>query len=180
MKRKVGAMAVVALLATGAWLLTASLGRSAAPKAGIEKLADAIAKTGKPNAKQAADIAKNNDLDEVMGLFKPPKPGGKGGLPILPKGIESGLGGLAKKGTTKPADVAKAAAIIQAIAEVSKNYKSTSGSKDPASWSKFAQDMQKAGKDLEAAAKAKNNARIKVAAGNIQAACNSCHEKFRD
>lgn len=177
MKRPIRAMALAGLLAAAAWLLTTSLGRSAEPKDGVEKLAKDIGDGGKPDAKKAADIAKNNELEDVMRLFKPVAK--KGLNPLGPKGIELSLIDLAKNGKARPAaGAAKAADIIQAIAEVSKNYKAA-GAKDPAAWSKYAEDMQKASQDLRKAARANNAAQIKIAANNIQSACTNCHEKFR-
>lgn len=183
MKRQVRAMALVALLAVAAWLLMTNLGRSAdddkAVKDNIMKIADGVAKGGKVDEAKAADFAKKDvELEAVMHLFKPPAK--KGVAALGPKGIELGLVDLSKKGSTKTEDVTKAAAVIQAIAAVAKGYKGKEpGSKNPGKWTQYSDEMQKAGKDLQDAADAKDNAKMKTAATNVINACTKCHEEFR-
>jgi hypothetical protein len=58
--------------------------------------------------------------------------------------------------------------------------KTKMGEKDPKEWVKWCEDMEKYGKELAEAAKAKNADKVKTAATNLYSTCNNCHTIFRD
>lgn len=174
-------------LGLGMWLVTISATHSAAAdgdlKSAIDKLAD-----GKGSA---ADIAKKNELGEVMHLFKLRTKkgwgvGGKAGA-ITPDGIEAKLMGLGKNANA--ADVKKNADAYEqmakrtaAIAKVTDAHapKEKKAGKDPKDWKKFADEMKEQSDELAKAAKAGDAAKVKAAANKVVGACNECHTIFRD
>src|SRR5262245_15460973 len=94
------------VLGLALWLMGAGDTQSAdadpQPKAQTDKQAKA------PDAKAAADVAKKNEMGEVMHLFKLRTKGGVGAGPaagaITPDGIEAKIMGLGKK-PLSPADL---------------------------------------------------------------------------
>lgn len=158
----------------------------------LGKLAEAVEKNDAAAIKTQGDALKKFDLLPVMKQLKLRANGGIGigkeGT-ITPDGIEAKLIGVARKGLTageldkQGADVAKAAYIMAAIAEFSKDkspVKKKMGDKDPAVWAKLSVDMAKQAKELGDAAKAKDGAKLKTAAANLNSSCNTCHGIFRD
>jgi len=165
------------------------------PAAVIDKIAATLDK-GEADAakKQSEALAKKIEgVGDVMDLFKPRKPDGKGGLgvgdkpgDIKPDGIEKKIMELGKTELKKDAAGKEAVAIAQlanrsaAVGHVAEARSKDEGKKDPKSWQKWSQDMQEASQDLAKAAKAKDTAKIKTAANKLNATCNDCHAKFRD
>jgi hypothetical protein len=159
----------------------------------LVKMADAIEQSNQAEAKKQADALKKYELLPIMKQLKLRANGGIGIGPqpgsISPDGIEAKLIGMARK--PLPAaqlmkegdDLAKAAYIMAAIAEIAKDrcpVKQKVGDKDPKDWVKWSEDMHKLSKDVAAAAKAKDPAKLKTVAANLNSNCNSCHTVFRD
>jgi hypothetical protein len=153
-------------------------------KAAVLKLADAVEKNDDAAVKKLVDELKKQDLEDVMTLMKPPT---KKGLDVVKEGIETKIIALAKK----PAgDVLKNAAayekmgnIIAGIAEVASvkcPVDKKQGEKDPKDWANWVKEMKEGGKELAAAAKAKDAKKVNAAAKKINGACSSCHGVFRD
>jgi hypothetical protein len=188
------------LLALGAWSIAAGHANPADEAAGVrgevQKVADALAKGETEQAKKtAADIAKANELEEVMSLMQPrransKKPvfgvGSKAGA-ITPDGIESKIMALAKKVDAKQLDKESAALVemasrVQAIAEIAsaKAPEKDEGQKKKKDWLEWTAEMQKSAKELADAAKDKQAAQVKAAAVKLNSTCNNCHGVFRD
>ncbi len=81
-------------------------------------------------------------------------------------------------------DLAKAAEISRAVAEVTElyanQYKDDNGKKNPAKWKEFTEKMRKGADELSKAAKGNSGAAIQKAAGNLSASCTECHGVFRN
>ena len=134
------------------------------------------------------------DLDPIMHSFKPRARGGIGFGPMVgfvppnEDGLESKLISLAKK-PLSPADATRlesaisvAAHQILAIAMVSDSKwpENKDKSKSKEKWAEFNTIMKDSAKDLAAAAKSKNSAKIKSSASSLNRSCNECHTAFRD
>jgi hypothetical protein len=188
-----------ATLALGMWFLTAA-GRTSAADEGevkgeILKLADVVANgDGAAAKKQAEEIGKKAEVEEIMGLFKLRTKKGLGiGAPGLVKanedGIEAKVMALGKrapaaKDLAKEAQaVEKAGYVAAAVAEVIEGkcpVDKKQGDKDPAEWKKWTKEMKSHALDLASAYKAKDGPMIKKAATSLNSVCNSCHSVFRD
>jgi cytochrome c556 len=191
----------IATLALATLLLIAAGSGSAADdekeakeiQAAVRKLADAVEQNNAAEVKKQAAALQKYDLLPVMKQLKLRANGGMGigekpGT-VTPDGIEAKLIGMARKGLApaelgkQGADIARAAYIMAAIGEVAKDkspVKKKMGEKDPKDWAKWSEDMAKFGKELGDATKAKDAAKVKTAAANLNSSCNSCHGIFRD
>jgi hypothetical protein len=193
------------LLATGAalailgiWFLANPGNGSAADDKDVRddvlKVAEALEKKDAPGArKQAEAVAKKNELEDVMGLFRLRTKKGLGVGPtagvVKPDGIEAKIMALGKQplrgsqlDTEAPALV-QSAYVAAAIAEIARDkcpVDKKQGDKDPASWRNWTNDLEKASMDLAAAAEKKDAASIKTAANKMNSTCNACHAVFRD
>ncbi len=196
------------ILFMGAWFLAGAGSGNAADnkdlKGAIGKVADAMEKKDFHNAKkQAETIAKENELEDVMNLFKfrartiegqtridkramgiGPKPGA-----INPDGIEAQVITLAmnepaqKELDDHSGDFARAAYVAAAVAEVASRkcpVEKKEKKKDPKDWQNWTENLRQASLELAEAAKAKKLAEVKKAAGKMNAICTSCHKVFRD
>jgi soluble cytochrome b562 len=199
------ALAGLTVLALAGWLLTGSLPRTAADdkdkekerekaqqeqRATVDKLADAVAKGAKDEiAKQANAIAKDSDLDDVMGTLGTKVQGGFGfpGKTINPQpdGIELKLKSMYEKPASAKevqadADAfARMAAQIAAVAEVAplKPPKAVGKNKDYGQW---AQDMRSAADELAKAANDKKEKDVEKAVKKLYQTCSDCHKKYKD
>ena len=54
------------------------------------------------------------------------------------------------------------------------------GTKDPAKWKEWSQDMFKGSQDLIGALKKKDPKAVKEAANKLNGTCNECHSDFKD
>ncbi len=159
----------------------------------IFKIADALQNKDADGAKrQAQALAKANELDAVMDLFKlrTKKGVGIGETPnaIMPDGIEQKIINLAKKKLPqkqldKEADsLVRAAYIAAAISEVArlKVPEKDDGMKKKKDWIDWSEGLSKSALDLADAAKSKNPDKVKSAATTVNSNCNNCHGVFRD
>jgi cytochrome c556 len=192
----------VITLAAGIGLLAIAGGGSAAdddPKAKeireyVLKLAEAMEKNNAAEIKAQTDALKKYDLLPIMKQLKLRDNGGIGigqkGT-ITPDGIEAKLINLARNRPPlmKPQlekeskDLAKAAYIMAAIAEVAKDkcpVKKKMGDKDPKDWAQWSEEMSKFSKELAKAAEAKDVDKVKTTSAKLNGACNACHGVFRD
>jgi Cytochrome C' len=190
----------IVALAASIWFLAVAGSGSAAkddPKAKeiqgiVLKLAEAIEKDNAAEIKKQTAELQKHELLGIMKMLKLRANGGIGvGQPgaVTPDGIEAKLINISRKPMPGPqagkegADLAKAAYIMAAIAEVSKTMcpvKKKTGDKDPKEWEKWNDEMSKYSRDLAKAAQAKNANQIKDAAAKLNSSCNSCHGVFRD
>jgi cytochrome c556 len=189
-----------AVLSLAIGLLAASSGGAADDKADlrstVQKIADAIAQNNADQAKKMAeDVAKSNDLEDVMHLMSKRDPAGKakvfgvGKKPgaVQPDGIEAKVQNLAKPKSQKQidqesADLVDMAYRIAAIAEIAhaKPPEKEDAKKKKKDWMEWSGDMKKAAVQLADAAKTKKPAEVKTAAAKLNTACNACHGVFRD
>jgi hypothetical protein len=160
----------------------------------IQKLADDVGKKDWASlGKASSDVAKNNELEDVMNLLKLRRPGAKVvGLgigpnagKITPDGIEAKIISLKSKPMAigEQADLIRMAEITAAVAATAThqcNVDSKMGKKDPALWKTFTRDMYDSSQDLIKALKTKNIVGVKSAANKLSTTCSSCHEIFRD
>jgi cytochrome c556 len=182
-------------LALGIWLCTASVGAADDDKDAIFKVVALVKKGDMDAAKtEAAAVAKKvSDLEDVMRGFKLRKAKGWGVGPkadaIKPDGIEAQFaqGALTKGPGSKTAVKENDAFIelanrVSAVALITYNKapEKKTGAKDPKDWQQWCEDMNKSGQDLAKALKAKDDAAVRKAAQNVNAACNNCHGVFRD
>lgn len=134
------------------------------------------------------------DLDPIMHAFKPRARGGigfgeKAGIvPPNEDGLESKMISLAKK-PLSAGDAAKFESAITAaahqilaigLASDSKWPENKDKAKSKDKWSEYNTLMKDGAKELGAAAKAKDSAKIKAAATKVNRSCNECHTAFRD
>lgn len=155
----------------------------------IKKLAATI-KKGDDVKSDAESLAKKEEVEEIMEVFKPRKKGGIGvGAPgaVTPDGIELKLINLGRDAPS-PAALGKEAAaleemayIVAAVAKVThaKAPTSNQGKKTVKDWKQWSSDMHDASIKLAEAAKSKSASDVKTAASKVNAACNSCHSVFR-
>jgi hypothetical protein len=159
----------------------------------IIKIADALEKRHTDNAKKLAQTLKDEDIEDVMHLFKPRKDKGLGIGPkagaVLPDGIELKVIAMAmnelpqKELDAYAADLARAAYIAAAVAEVAKDkcpVTKKEGDKDPKDWKNWVESMQKAALELADAAKTKKPSAVKAAADKVDGACKTCHKVFKE
>jgi cytochrome c556 len=81
------------------------------------------------------------------------------------------------------ADLARAAYIAAAVAEVAKDkcpVTKKEGDKDPKDWKNWVESMQKAALELADAAKTKKPSAVKAAADKVDGACKTCHKVFKE
>ena len=180
----------LAVLAMGIGAVTASStpGNMADLKAGVQAIADALAKGDEAGAqKLAADLAKTASVEDAMHLFAPKARKGYGvGTGVM--AIEAKLTNFSKKAPPK-ADVAKDSdALIQmayrtaAISDVvlKKAPEKDMGEKKVKDWTTWAENMKKGSLDLAEAVKEQDSAKIRTAAQKVTGSCASCHGVFRD
>jgi soluble cytochrome b562 len=184
---------VVITLTLGAgFLSTAGAADDKDVKGTVLKIADALEKNDAAGAKKLAESLKDEDLEDVMHLFKPRKDkglgiGSKAGA-VKPDGIELKVIALAMNEPPKKelddaaADLARAGYVAAAIAEVAltKTPEKKEKDKDPKDWKNWAEGMQQGALELASAAKAKKPADVKKAAEKMDNNCKSCHKVFRD
>lgn len=134
------------------------------------------------------------DLDPIMHAFKPRARGGigfgeKAGIvPPNEDGLESKMISLAKK-PLSAGDAAKFESAITAaahqilaigLASDSKWPENKDKAKSKDKWTEYNTLMKDGAKELGAAAKAKDSAKIKASATKVNRSCNECHTAFRD
>ncbi len=189
------------ILALGIGLMTTGSGGAADDQAGVkesvQKLADAIVKGDAAQAKElAAEIAKSNELDEVMNLMgkrnpkAPKKAFGVGKQPgsITPDGIEVKIQNISKRPmpanqlNKESADLTEMAHRVAAISEIAKLKapEKNQGAKKVKDWLEWVDAMRKGADDLAEAAKEKKPDAVKTAAAKLNSVCNTCHGTFRD
>ena len=162
----------------------------------VKKIAEAIKKGDKDEAKKLAEKAvKNKDLVEeipdVMHMFRPRNKGGMGigNTPLanpIKDGIETKLRDLARDA---PAGVAKEAEALEttgywiaAISELSiaKGWEKDSGKRTKKAWKEGSEEMAKLGIEFAKAAAGKAPGPIQKAAAKLNENCNRCHSVFKD
>jgi hypothetical protein len=196
------------VLVTGTAVLSLAIGLMAAGSGGaaddkadlratLQKIADAIEKKDMEQAKKLAEqVAKNNDLEDVMHLMSKRDPAGKakvfgvGKKPntVLPDGIEAKIQNMGKKAllqnqiNKESADLAEMAYRVAAIAEVAhaKNPPKEDAKKKKKDWLDWSADMSKTALEMADVAKAKKPAEIKTTVAKLNTVCNTCHGVFRD
>lgn len=183
-----------ATLALGlALLVSAETGRAAdqdKTTAAVLKVADQLRQ--KNDAKETAKaVAKDNELEEVMGLLKLRSKKGLGvgtkAGAVKPDGIEAILLNLEKRVPKDlvgehAADMERAAYVAAAIAQIASHQcpvKKKEKDKDPKQWQEWCEDMHKSALKLADAFKAKNAAEVKKAAKELNNSCTNCHGVFR-
>ena len=193
MRRYTRVMAAGALLGLGLWIASQANGRTdeKETREAVLKLIDTMKKDPAAAKKQAEELAKKADLEDVMNLFKPRA---KGGLGFNPKddakkdGIELKLQFLAKTAPAKmelekqAADYNRLIEVAQAVAEVAtyaKVPKPQTAGKGPKDWKQYTDDVKKGLKELGDSVKSGDPAKVKTAAGAVNTACNNCHTDFR-
>jgi cytochrome c556 len=133
------------------------------------------------------------EQDEIEALFKRRGRGGLG-LGLAPAGppatdsVEMALLNWARKppaagqmDASAPL-IQRAAAVTAAMADLIDVYapEKKVGQKDPKLWKAAVVGMRASAQELEAAAKARDPARVRLAAQKVTANCAACHEVFRD
>jgi len=159
----------------------------------ILKLADSMrGNKGDVNAQTAAIKKKFAALEPIMWVYKKRKSGGIGvgkdgdsleGT-IAKVGNPRAKGWTAKRRLDMRADLAKAADLSRAIADVSDLYpkdynENAKGKPNPALWKKYVAQMRKGADELGKAAKGQDASAIQKAAANLNASCTNCHGDFR-
>lgn len=144
-------------------------------------------------------FAKGKQVEDLARLFRPrtarvrqgigigPQPG-----VIKPDGIEQMIMILANRSRpippnlldANPDDLARAFYLTAAIGEGHRYHspvKVKQGNKDPRDWEKFSVTLRDSALDLAKVIRDKQPAaNVRAAARKVEAACNSCHEIFRD
>jgi hypothetical protein len=187
-----------AFLAMGIGAVTASStpGNMADLKAGVQAIADTLAKGDEAGAqKLAADLAKTASVEDAMHLFglrkgAKSKGYGVGDQPgkITPDGIEAKIMGFSKKAPAKAALSKEAEALMQmayrtaAIADIaaSKAPEKDMGEKKVKDWKTWSANMKTGSVELASAIKAQDPAMVKAAASKVYQNCTQCHGVFRD
>jgi hypothetical protein len=184
-------------LALGIGVVTAGngSGNTADLKAGVQAIADALAKGDSEGAKKLADdLAKGASVEDAMHLFglrKAGKPGfgvGEDAGKITPDGIDAKIMNFSKKAPTKAVVTKDADAYLKmayrtaAVAEIAlkKAPAKDMGEKKVKDWNTWATGMRDGSLELADAIKAKDPAKVKTAASKIYSSCSSCHGVFRD
>jgi cytochrome c556 len=138
--------------------------------------------------KDVADQKKKTSPEAIMALLNTTKKGGLGYAPKGPTGsIEARITEIAKKGITdadlkkESADLAKAAAFVQAVNDFNELYtpKIKVGDKDPKVWEKSNAEARKVTADLIEAIKGNDAKKVTAAAKALDAACYACHKVFK-
>jgi hypothetical protein len=178
----------------GFWVAMTGAAADDDPKTTIPKIAAAIEKNAAADAqKQAADLAKKAEIEDVMHVFslRRSKGLGVGTTPdaIKPDGIEAKIMDLAKK----PLDAKKLAEeadalvhmgyIAAAVGEVAhaKPPEKDEGKKKKSDWLKWSKAMNEAAKEFASAVKDKKSpADVQKAALKLNASCTNCHTVFKD
>jgi hypothetical protein len=159
----------------------------------VQKIANALEKKDASGAKKMAeDVAKKNDLEDIMHLFGLRTKGGFGVGPkagtITPDGIERKLTELAKKplGAKELGDEAAALtdmgyrmAALATVAHAKPPAKDE-GKKKKKDWVAWSDELRTISLDFAAAAKDKKGADLHKAAVKADNNCTKCHEVFRD
>jgi len=188
----------VALVA-GVGVLSLRAAEEASAASDVKKLADQVGKKDWAElSREGQTVAKRLDeqkkeLLDVMTVFKPRKPDGKGGLgvgnqpgAIKPDGIEAKILNLSKR--VQPADLDKAAdlkrmaeisAAVAGIATHMPNEDAKKSKEATKKWQDYSKDMHDASKDLIKSLDGKNSAQIQLAAKKLQDACTACHNDYR-
>jgi hypothetical protein len=199
MKRRATILFVGALLALGLWSMTAHSADDDEKKARKEgqeavlKLVESVnGNKGDVKAQAAAIKKKFDELQPLMWVYKSRKNGGlgmgKGGddieVTIGKVGNPQAKGWTSKKRLDMRADLAKAAELSRAMAEVADlyptNYKEIKrGRPNPALWKEYVKEMRKGADELSKAAKGQDAPAIQKAAANLGASCTNCHADFR-
>lgn len=190
-----------AVLSLAMGLSAAGIGGAADDKADlrttVQKIADAIEKKDTNDAKKLAqEVAKNNELEDVMHLMSKRPPTGKGQAfgvgekpgAINPDGIEAKIQNMGKRAQPQAtidkeaADLVKMAYRVAAISLVAqaKPPEKDEPKKKKKDWMEWTADMEKNALRLAVAAKAKKPAEIKNAVADLNSTCNACHGVFRD
>ena len=132
-------------------------------KGTVLKIADAVEKSDAAGAKKLAESLKDEDLEDVMHLFKPRKDkglgiGAKAGA-VKPDGIELKVIALAmnappqKELDEASADLARSAYVAAAIAEVALiQTEEKAKGKNPKDWKNWAEGMRQGAIELADAA----------------------------
>jgi hypothetical protein len=140
-------------------------------------------KNAKEIRKKAQSIKqKNEELDDLMHIYKPQS---KGGLGIGPKGdsIEAKLNALGKKGISKAdlarleKDLVRVGNLNIAMTAVLEQYKVPA--LPPLVWQARSDDLKKTSQEFIKAVKTGDPAKVRVAAHTITNACDNCHVLFR-
>lgn len=120
------------------------------------------------------------ELKPLMWSFKP---SAKGGIGAGPRGgadsIEQKIIILSKGRRDDPAVLEKIAQVSKAMADIADQYPPKKAADVP-KWKKYNDEMRQGAEELAKAAKAKDNAAIKKAAGALNDSCKGCHGDFRD
>ncbi len=187
-------IALVVTMGLGTFFMNSGVGKATEDKdvkGTVLKIADAFEKSDAPGAKKLAESLKDEDLEDVMHLFKPRKDKGLGigakAGGVKPDGIELKVIALAMNEPPKKeleessADLARAAYVAAAIAEVALvQTEEKAKGKSPKDWRSWAEGMRQGAIELADAAKAKNPTDVKKAAEKMDTNCKSCHKVFRD
>ena len=169
----------------------------------VNQIADKVAANKNVDQDTAALFKQERgNLKKIMWIFKPRMAKGEGGFGIGPKAGVYERDGIEvliiNKGNPKPrnaaqkvtkeelekhgADYIRAADVTIALAEITHQYKPTKKlpDKDPADWTKYADDMKKSAIDVKAGVKAKDSDATKMAFIKLYSSCTNCHSTFRD
>jgi hypothetical protein len=139
------------------------------------------------DAKVLAIKKKFDDLGTVMHIYKPKDKGGLGFGESAKGGVEFKIRDLAKRKLApltlqkEEKELIRMANLNIAMGKIARHYfskpKAGKGKKE---WDEHIANQNKAARDLIAAIKAKNTAKIKEVSDNLDNACNNCHSDFRD
>jgi hypothetical protein len=165
-------------------------------RASVQKIADAIKKGNREEAKKlAAAVAKDKDLvDEigaVMHMFRPRNKGGMGvGNTPLANPAKDGIEAMLRDyGRDVPATVAKQAEALEAtgywiaaLAELAdaKGPEAFNAKKTKKAWNDLNDEMYKNGINFAKAANGKGAQQIKSAAAKVNETCSRCHSVFKE
>ena len=156
----------------------------------IKEIAELFKRGEIKEAQRLAALAAQDieEISDLMHMYRPRNKGGLGwgttpqGNPIR-DGIEHGLRGMGRDGVAVPnyKDAEVAGYSTAAIAEITLARKPKfKESNDNNSWIKNAEELRKAGIQLARASAANDVKAIVTAARKAEAACNSCHIKFKE
>jgi hypothetical protein len=132
---------------------------------------------------------KYKELKNVMSGYKSRARKGIGTGPASPEdGIETKIIALSKQAPTaatlkkEKADLLRVAHVNVAVSEMARLYKPKKArqGKTRKDWLKYCDDLKQGAEDLIKAVKANDPKAVQRGAAALQAACNRCHEDFRD
>jgi hypothetical protein len=166
-------------------------------RATVQKIADAIQNKDMDQAKKLAqEVAKGNDVEDVMHLMNKRDAAGKakvfgiGKKPnaINPDGIEAMIQNLSKKPRPQTQIEKESPALVEmayriaAIATIAhaKPPEKDEPKKKKADWMEWSADLEKTAISMADAAKAKKPVDVKNAAAKVNTTCNTCHAAFKD